>query len=191
MASSNPGGCCIYTSSAKNPCKKGIAHINLSKAPTTRHSKRQNQANCGRLHHGAKSISVVNPMLLSETASNKTSFVLINRPIRTMLGFENPLAAHNINTRWPRHQHPGVSVTESSKLLGHGGTPGRFTQSITMGNRRGEEGTKARVVPNRAISVRLLLARMITMACNHSMRQSCIASKRRRRRRGLGRGCRG
>ena len=56
-----------------------------------RHIKRQNQANRGRLHHRTKSIAIVNPVLLSETTSNKTSFVLINRPIWTMLGFENPL----------------------------------------------------------------------------------------------------
>ena len=62
--------------------EKGITHVNLSKAPPAGHYERENQANRGRLHHWAKSISVVNPVLLSETTSNKMSFVLINRPIR-------------------------------------------------------------------------------------------------------------
>ena len=69
--------------------EKGITHINLSKTPPAGDSEREDQTSRGRLHHGAESISIIDPLLLSKTTSNKASFVLVNRTIRTMLGLKD------------------------------------------------------------------------------------------------------
>ena len=171
--------------------EKSITHINLSKTSPAGDSEREDQMNRGRLHHRAESISIVDPLLLSKTASNEASFVLVNRTIRTMLGLKDPLAAHNINTRRPRHQHPCVRVTKGNKFRRHGGTPSRFTKSITMRSGCGEECTPTSVVPHRAIRVCLGLTRMIAVTGDHSVPGSCIAGRRWRRRRRPGRWCRG
>ena len=157
--------------------EKSIAHINLLKAPPAGDSEREDQMNRGRLHHGAESISIVDPLLLSKTTSNKASFVLVNRTILTMLGLKDPLAAHNINTRRPRHQHPCVRVTKGSKFRRHGGTPSRFTKSITMRSGCGKECMPTSVVPHRAIRVCLGLTRMITVTSDHSVPGSHIIGR--------------
>jgi hypothetical protein len=92
--------------------EKYIAHINLTECPPTGDNNGENQTNGSRLHNRTKSVIIVNTMPLGEATSNKTSLVLLNRTIRTMLGFKNPLAANNICARWTRNMGPCICQRE-------------------------------------------------------------------------------
>jgi hypothetical protein len=72
----------------------------------------------------AKGVTIVNTLLLCESTSNETSLVLLNGTIQTVLGFEDPFAANNICSMWPRNQCPHIGLREGRKLLRHHGAPG-------------------------------------------------------------------
>jgi hypothetical protein len=78
--------------------KKSITDINLTQPLTARDRERKNQLDYRRLDDGAESLTIVNPMMLGKATGDETSLVLINGPIWPMLGLEDPLAAHNVNT---------------------------------------------------------------------------------------------
>ena len=101
------------------PMKESIADINLPKTPTARNSQGKNQTNGGRLDNRTEGITIVNAKLLCETTGDQTSFVLINRAIRTVLGLEDPFAPNNIDTARPRHKNPSLVVMQSSELINH------------------------------------------------------------------------
>jgi hypothetical protein len=69
--------------------EKRIAHINLTERPPMGEINGENQANGSRLHNWTKVEIIVNTVLLGEATSNETSLVLLNKTIRTMLGFKN------------------------------------------------------------------------------------------------------
>ena len=115
--------------------KESVADINLPKTPTARHSQCKNQSNGGRLDNRTKRITIVNAKLLGETTSDQSSFVLINRVIWTVLGFEDPLAPNNIDAERSRHKNPSLVVVKGNELINHRCTPGGLTESITMRDR--------------------------------------------------------
>jgi hypothetical protein len=78
--------------------KESITDINLTQRLTARDRERKNQPDCRRLDDGAESLTIVNPMMLGKATGDETSLVLINGPIWPMLGLEDPLVAHNVNT---------------------------------------------------------------------------------------------
>jgi hypothetical protein len=65
----------------KKAMKECITDIYLSKTPSSRHSKRENQTNCGWLHDWAKSVTIIDTMLLSEATCNEARLVLVNGAI--------------------------------------------------------------------------------------------------------------
>jgi hypothetical protein len=103
--------------------KKCITDIYLSKTPSSRHSKRENQTNCGWLHDWAKGVTIINTMLLSEATGNKACLVLINGAIRSLLGLKDPLTANNINASRTRDKLPGMCLLQGGELLSHSSTP--------------------------------------------------------------------
>ena len=107
--------------------KESVADINLSKTPSARHSQGKNYSNDGRLDNRTERITIVNAKLLGETTSNQSSFVLINRAIRTVLGLEYPFALNNIDSARSRHKNPSLVVVKGSELINHCCTPGSLT----------------------------------------------------------------
>jgi hypothetical protein len=112
--------------------EESIADINLTETPSARHGKRENQPHRSWFDNWAKGITIVNAMPLSETPSNESSLMFINRTIRAMLSLKNPLAANNIDAGRTRNQDPCPGVMKGSNLLSHGSAPRSLTECITM-----------------------------------------------------------
>jgi hypothetical protein len=58
--------------------------------------------------------------------------MLVNGTIRAMLCLEDPLAANQIDTRWPGHKTPCMILAKGDKFIGHGSVPGRLPESIAI-----------------------------------------------------------
>jgi hypothetical protein len=107
----------------KKAMKECITDIYLSKTPSSRHSKRENQTNCGWLHDWAKSVTIIDTMLLSEATCNEERLALINEAIWSLLGLEDPLAANNINIGRTRDKIPGTCLLQGCEFLSHSSMP--------------------------------------------------------------------
>jgi hypothetical protein len=149
--------------------EKRIAHINLTDRPPTGDSNGENQMNGSRLHNWTKGVIIVNTMPLGEATSNETSLVLLNRTIRTMLGFKYPLATNNVCARGTRNQGPCICLRESRELLSHSIVLGWFMKGIMMRHRSRKESTLVRKISNGTIGVCFLPMSVIPEASDHAM----------------------
>jgi hypothetical protein len=112
--------------------EESIADINLAETPSTRYCKRENQPNRSWFDDWTDGITIVNAMPLSETPSDESSLMFINRTIWPMLGLKNPLAANNIDAGRTRNQDPGPGMMKGSNLISHGSSPRSLAECITM-----------------------------------------------------------
>jgi hypothetical protein len=70
---------------------------------------------------GSIGFIVIDPVYLSEAASDEPGLVFINFTCSVLLDFDNPFAVDNIGSfRWVRHNVPGMCV---SKTLEFGRSP--------------------------------------------------------------------
>jgi hypothetical protein len=99
--------------------EKSVLYIQLRQANRGHSEKSAHSTHIG---HRGKSLIIIKPLLLLETTSHKTRFVVLKRSIRASLNLVVPLACDGTKLK-------------RNNLIGHGKLPFRMTHSIPIRSR--------------------------------------------------------
>lgn len=80
-----------------------------------------------------ESLLIVKSFTLSESLSDKVSFVVFNESITTILDLIHPFTANRCPVSGMRNQIPSVIVKKSTYLYSHGLAPMRMLKIIRVG----------------------------------------------------------
>jgi hypothetical protein len=119
--------------------KKGVLHVQLVNGPGAGRGDAEYGPNGGRFDNRAEGLVVVDALALGEAANNPASLVAGKGPIGMKLVPEDPLPRHDVGSRGPRNELPGVVVDEGLVLIHHRGTPvgvGQRTAVVRRNRRR-------------------------------------------------------
>jgi len=124
--------------------KEGIIDIKLMNRLAAGEHQREDSPYCGWLDDRTESLGEVNVGALCEAAQHPACLVALERTIRLVLVLENPLASHNVRSRWSRNEIPRAVGQESVELLLHSTSPIRKARrgDSPPSRRLGEDGAR-------------------------------------------------
>jgi hypothetical protein len=114
--------------------EEGILHIELLNGPVTEDSSSEHRVNGDRFYNQAKSLVVVDFVVLSESPKDPTGLVAIKAAASAELVREDLLADDNVGALRPGNKLPGPIAHQGSILL-HSRTPMWIGKHSTSGGR--------------------------------------------------------
>jgi hypothetical protein len=112
--------------------KKAVLYIELMNRLVARYSDAENNPDRGRFDNRAEGLVVVDAVLLREATNHPASLMTGKGAVGVALMLKDPLAHHNIGSRWLWNKAPCPIVDEGPELVGHRSAPVRIGEGVTI-----------------------------------------------------------